>query len=500
MNSKADPQPGPALGLLRADQRAPMAARPTSFPSPLPEKGIGPPTFIIPASGKDNRPCPQSLLPRRRRHAPALSICWRRMASPCTRPTNTGRDCCKRKRPTSRLASAWPIESTPKLVARGGFGLFFNSFENQGYGPNIGENYPFVFNLSYPACTPSRPLRSQVAPLSYNSPFNDCDTARSAAGTAILRVRVLLHPAYAKAVNAQGLGFRDSSSTTRLRAPTAPTSLSSTRLHAFDVCPGVVCFHAWLESPGRRRLPERSQFLPCGISTTGIGCPNGIFQGSTGKSCYPFPDFGGGSYQATYGQSQYNGLQTKLEQQFSNGLTYLLTYTWSKTHLQCRRLAQRRQHGQSAGLCGSRPGSQVRYCSCRLRHSPGSSTSAAATSSHSARIKRFMNHGGAANAVLGGWAVNWIATLQGGQPINFGCDTAQPPGSGCNDILLSGQSPQLGIKIMTAGGYHGPYWIGNPGAISQPCQLGGTPGQTLSPIPDSPAGCIALTGAAASGR
>ena len=32
---------------------------------------------------------------------------------------------------------------------RGGFGLFYNSFENQGYGPNIGENYPFVFNFNY---------------------------------------------------------------------------------------------------------------------------------------------------------------------------------------------------------------------------------------------------------------------------------------------------------------------------------------------------------------
>ena len=44
----------------------------------------------------------------------------------------------------------------------------------------------------------------------------------------------------------------------------------------------------------------------------------------------PFPDFGGGSYQATYGASTYHGLQTKLEEQFSNGLTFLLTYTWSK--------------------------------------------------------------------------------------------------------------------------------------------------------------------------
>ncbi len=40
-------------------------------------------------------------------------------------------------------------QATPKLVVRGGLGLFYNAFENQGYGPNIGENYPFVYNFNF---------------------------------------------------------------------------------------------------------------------------------------------------------------------------------------------------------------------------------------------------------------------------------------------------------------------------------------------------------------
>ncbi len=39
----------------------------------------------------------------------------------------------------------------------------------------------------------------------------------------------------------------------------------------------------------------------------------------------------GGSYQRTIGNSNYSGLQTKIEQQLANGLSYLVTYTWSKT-------------------------------------------------------------------------------------------------------------------------------------------------------------------------
>ena len=44
---------------------------------------------------------------------------------------------------------ALPIRSRPSLVARGGFGLFYNGFENRGYFPNLGENYPFQFQFNF---------------------------------------------------------------------------------------------------------------------------------------------------------------------------------------------------------------------------------------------------------------------------------------------------------------------------------------------------------------
>ena len=76
-------------------------------------------------------------------------ICWRKDGITLMRPTGMAKDWWRRKMVTLLRVLASRIRSTPKLVVRGGFGLFFNSFENQGYGPNIGENYPFVFNLSY---------------------------------------------------------------------------------------------------------------------------------------------------------------------------------------------------------------------------------------------------------------------------------------------------------------------------------------------------------------
>ena len=136
------------------------------------------------------------------------------------RRTSTDKDCCRRKRPTLRLALASPTRSLTKLVGRGGFGMFYNSFENQGYGPNIGENYPFVFNFDFGA-TRTPPTRMQHR-------FAGC------AGQLQHRIRRLRHgwsgrhrapsspdsPASRfdpQLVNAKGSACRVCSSTTRLR-------------------------------------------------------------------------------------------------------------------------------------------------------------------------------------------------------------------------------------------------------------------------------------------
>ena len=44
------------------------------------------------------------------------------------------------------------------MVARGGFGMFYNGFENRGFSPNLGENYPFQFNFQYSAPDDGHPI------------------------------------------------------------------------------------------------------------------------------------------------------------------------------------------------------------------------------------------------------------------------------------------------------------------------------------------------------
>ena len=107
--------------------------------------------------------------------------------------------------------------------------------------------------------------------------------------------------------------------------------------------------------------------------------------------------------------------------------------------------------------------------------------------------KRFMSQAsGVTNKVVGGWSVNWIATLQGGQPITLPCPSDTTSGTGCYALLVKGQDPKLGLYTDTAHGRLN--WIGNPAAFAQPCVLGAGGVATASPT-----GCVPLTGLAALG-
>jgi hypothetical protein len=461
-----------------------------------PERGIGSPTFIIPATGKDNRSLSTNSSCQGIGCAGFVNLLQKDgIALDETNKYGQGLLQTQKTNFAPRVGLAYQVTKT--LVARGGFGLFYNSFENQGYGPNIGENYPFVFNLNPSVhANPADPsAASQVAPVSYNTPFAHCGTA-GAGGTASLESGFSCIPLTPTAVNADGLGLQGLQfdySTPRTYSANVTLQYSITR--AISATASYVYTHG-ADLQGGVGYQNVTQILPSGIST-GLGCPV-AFAIFPEQSCVPFPDFGGGSYQATYGVSGYHGLQTKLEQQYANGLTFLFAYTWSKAMSDAGDLLN---GGSTGGLRAySVPGLGPKFDYAlsdfdlrQVLHFSGGYELPVG------KGKRYMNQGGFANAILGGWATNWILTLQGGQPINFGCHSGTTSGLGCNDVLLPGQSPDLGIKIKDQGGFHGPFWIGNPSAFSQPCQLGGSSPGALSPIPGSAPNCVPLSGSAALG-
>ncbi len=426
------------------------------------------PEYLIPATGKDNRTLSSTAT------NPSLAgdgfLDLLAADGIALRETNKwGNGLLQTQKANFAPRVGFAYEVTPRLVTRGGFGVFYNSFENQGYGPNIGENYPFVYNFEYKVLGSGN--TTLVAPVSAGTPFAGCSTA-GPGGTATLEAGFSCISFTPADVNASGLGLQGLQFDYR-----TPLTMSANATVQYSLRRTLTAQASYVITHGENLQAgigdnEVTAILPFGASTTSP--VNAHVNGTV-----PFPDFGqNGSYQRTIGTSTYNGLQAKLEQQFSSGLTYLFTYTWSKTLSDAGDLLN---GGSTSGyrapwVPGFGPSFDRGLADFDLRqvvHFSGGYQLPFGKGQH------YMNTGGIGNAVLGGWAVNWIVTLQGGQPITLSCPTGATSGTGCYDFNVPGQSQKLGLHTDSNGKLS---WFGNPKAFQQPCELGVTPA--------TPTGCI----------
>jgi hypothetical protein len=368
-----------------------------------------------------------------------------------------------------RLGFAYQVN--PKLVVRGGWGMFFNGFENRGFSPNIGENYPFQFNFNF---FPSNSVSPYI--------FTGCNTA-GPGGTATFETGFSCTPLQPSIVNASGLQLRGIQFDYK-----TPYSMGTNLTVEYLLTPTLSLQAAYVGTLGRHleifpNNNEPSVVVP--VNTP--GAPTNLV---------PFPDFAvGGSQAYTEGISNYNGLQTQIEKRFASGLQFLFTYTWSKTLTDAYDLLNNGSVGNNhvaGGWNGYRapfvPGMGVAadygLAAADIRnvfHVSGS------YDLPFGKGKKFATDAsGVMNQVIGGWSVNWSMTFQGGQPIQIPCSAKTASALGCGALRVPGQPLSLGLHTDQNGTLS---WFGNPGAFTQPCVLG----------QGGPVGCVPLTGAAALG-
>jgi hypothetical protein len=406
----------------------------------------GGPAFLLPAKGKDNRSLSDSFTSLLAKDGIALVL---------TNKYGNGLVQTQKTNFAPRVGLAFQLD--PNTVLRGGFGMFYNSFENQGYGPNIGENYPFVYNFNYLEKNLGIP---SVTPISAGSPYAGCATA-GPGGTATLNAGLSCIQFSPTQVNASQLGLQGLQF-----AYQTPLTLSANATVQRALTRSLSGQISYVVTSGSH--------LQTGVSTNNV--TQILPAGSSTANAVPFPDFGhGSSYHKTVGRSNYNGLQARLEQQFSNGLQFLAAYTWSKTISDAGDLLN---GGSVSGyrapdVPGLGPSFDRALANFDIRnvfHLSGY------YELPFGKDKHFLaNSGRIVNATVGGWAVNAIVGLQGGQPITLTCPTSTTAGTNCRDVKVPGQSQKLGLHKDSNGKLN---WFGNPLAFQQPCPLGAaaTPG------------------------
>jgi hypothetical protein len=369
-----------------------------------------------------------------------------------------------------RLGLAYQV--TPKLVVRAGWGIFYNGFENRGYSPNIGENYPFQFQFNFPEV-------NNVTPIT----FPGCATA-GPGGTGTIETGFTCTPLNPLLVNANGLGLLGIQFNYQ-----TPYTMSGNLSVQYQLTPSMSVQVAYVSS-----LARHLEVFPNTTNAVSTILP----ADANAQNFVPFPDFGRNpSYAATEGSSNYNGLQTKVEKQFANGLNFLFAYTYSKVLSDADDLLNggSSENSGTNNVNGYRApgilGIQADYglASFDIRnvfHFSGGYELPFGKGKH------FMSDAsGVTNKLVGGWSVNWSSTFQGGQPIALACPTVTAGGVACG-ALFTGQPLKLGLHTDANGLLS---YYGNPAAFTQPCALGAG----LVPIANSPAGCLPLTGTAALG-
>ncbi len=448
-------------------------------------QGGGPlnaPTFLLPASGKASRALSSTA------NNPALAgsgfldlLAKDGIALLETDAYGKGLTQTSKNNISPRFGLSYQVN--PKLVFRAGGGIFFNSFENAGFGPNIGRNYPFAYSFNYQG------NGSDAAPFSAGAnPYGTCSTA-GPGGSATIGSGLSCVAFTPLAVNATGLGLQGLQFNFK-----TPSTISSNATIQYALTQNMSATVAYVYTHGERLQVDIGDNRPLQLvpANTALTRNTALPDSPTNHNYVPFPDFGqGSSYQQNLGSSVYNGLQTKLEQRAYKGFYTLATYTYSKTLTDAVDLLN------GGSLNGYRapfvPGLGTRFdwglAPFDIRHvfhlSGGYELPVG-------KGKQFL---GSANkledSVLGGWSLNYLVTLQGGQPINIPCPTATSSGTSCNSFLVPGQKPQTGLHRDAAGKLN---FLGNPAAFQQPCPLGFN-----GPVTNATSGCLPLNGFAALG-
>jgi hypothetical protein len=339
---------------------------------------------------------------------------------------------------------------TPKLVLRGGAGLFYQGNENHGLSVSNYVNFPFQITSSYSAANAVTPLTpTNAVGTLQNGLLNVPLTAAAAAASPNVSLSLLGEPRNAKTSYAQAYNLQ----------------------LQYQLTPETVIEAGYVGTGSRH--------VQVGISTNTV---NSVLPPSTNVTKADFfPGFAnGGTFIARAGETNYNALQINAQHRFSHDFSVLANFTWSKCLGDTRDLLDNGVGGYRAPYV---PGMGLRadYGLCdinarRVVHASG------IYQLPFGRNQPYL-HSGAGAWIAGGWSFNGILTATDGQPLTIGCSTTNAAGLGCNALKVAGQNPYAGSH--NAKQFLNPSAFVNPPAATAAsagiANLGGSPTQVSGP-------------------
>ncbi len=337
------------------------------------------------------------------------------------------------------------FQAMPRLVLRGGYGLFYQANENHGLSVSPWINFPFQVTSNFAA-------GSAVAPVT-------ADNSVGPLSQGLLNVPLTPASASVGSLALQG----------QPRYPKSPYSQDYNLQLQYQVTPNTVAFLGYVGG--------NSRHVQVGIPTNTVSTI--LPPSANTRTNSFFPDFAvGGTYVAQSGASNYNSLQLGAEHRFSNGFSFTANLTYSKCMGDARDLLDNGIGGYRAPYAAG-IGADYALCDIDVRrvvHTSGTYELPLGRNRH------FLTTGPAA-LLAGGWSTNWIFTTQDGQPFSVACTTTTASGLGCFALKVPGQSPYSGSHNVSQ--FLNPAAFANPPAATATsatiASLGGSPAQVSGP-------------------
>jgi hypothetical protein len=344
-----------------------------------------------------------------------------------------------------RIGFAYQL--TPKVVVRGGFGMFYGGLQNEGVQANLGGNYPFQVNYMYTSPDDGSPIiyptTSSYATLEQGlAPIPLTPTAVTANELALRGIQRQFKNPYTESLNLTVQYQRQNHDLIEL-------SYVATEGHHLLINPGV---------------NEVDEMLP-------------PFQQR--QAYEPFLNFAyGSSYLMTAGDSEYNSGQLQYVRNFGHGLNFLANYTYATTRTDALDFfnlnnpqTYRAPYIPTFGLKGDQQ--QADFAVRHAVHFSGGYDFPLGPG------KQFLaQKGSLTGKVLGNWTINWILTFESGQPVTIPCTITTASGAGCDALMVQGANPNAGPHNVNQ------YW--NPEAFYNPAVTTSTGQSDLSPLGGAP--------------
>jgi hypothetical protein len=348
---------------------------------------------------------------------------------------------------------------SPRVVIRGGYGMFYGGLENEGAQANLGGNYPFQVNYMYTSL-------DDGSPIEYKCTTPSCTQFIYATlEEGLAPIPLTPFTATATDLVLRGIQHSFKNPYTENVNLTAQFQRTNNDLVEFSFVSGLG--RHLLINPG---LNEVGEMLP-------------PFEQP--QAYEPYLTFAyGGSYLEGEGKSKYNSGQVQYVRNFGHGLNFLANVTYARTRTDALDFfnlrnpqTYRAPNIQAFGIEGDYQ--QANFNVREAVHFSGGYDLPFGPG------KQFLaQKGDPLGKVLGNWTLNWIYTWETGQPVTIPCTMTTAAGAGCDALFVSGANPNAGPHNVSQ------YW--NPAAFYNPAvttsvgqsdlaPLGGAPAQVFGP-------------------